>query len=52
MGVIALAEDAAILLRREIRIVIKMRSGELDFTCEENHGVSLIVRSISGLREE
>jgi hypothetical protein len=48
MRVIALAEDATILLRREIRIVIKMRGGELDFACQENHDVSII----SGLQEE
>ena len=37
--IIALAEDAAILLRREIRVVIEVRRGKLDFARHSNHGV-------------
>jgi hypothetical protein len=39
MGIIALAEDAAVLLCGQIRIVIEMRRGKFDFARDSYHGV-------------
>jgi hypothetical protein len=36
--IIAFPEDTAIFFRREIRIVVKVRGGELDFAREQDHG--------------
>src|ERR1700722_3533043 len=52
MRVIAFAEDAAVLFRREIRIVIEVRGGELDFAREQNHSVGLGASLIWARREE
>ena len=35
--IIALAEDAAVLLRREIRVVVEMRRRKFDFARDSNH---------------
>ena len=37
IGIVALAKDALVLLRGEIRIVIVVRSGELGFAGEVDH---------------
>jgi hypothetical protein len=37
VGIVALPKNAAIVLRREIRVVIEVRSGKLDFSCDQNH---------------
>jgi hypothetical protein len=34
VGVVAFAEDALVLLRGEVRIVVEMRGGKLSFACE------------------
>lgn len=52
MRIIAFPKDAPVFLRREIRIVIKVRGGELDFAREEDHGVWPIVSFICVRREE
>ena len=39
MRIIALAEDAAVLFRRKIRIVIEMRRRKFDFARDANHCV-------------
>src|SRR5215471_5011014 len=35
--IVALSKDAAILLGRKGRIMVKVRSGKLDFACQVNH---------------
>src|SRR5208282_5333429 len=37
VGIIALAEDALVLLRSKPRIVIEVRCGKFRFACEKNH---------------
>src|SRR5713226_9725287 len=42
VGIVALSKNAAVFLCREIRVVIEMRGGKLNFSREKNHGCSLI----------
>jgi hypothetical protein len=37
MRIVAFPKDAAILFRRKIRVVVEVRSGKLDFSCDQNH---------------
>jgi hypothetical protein len=52
MRVIAFTKDPAVLFRREIWIVVEVRSGELDFAREQDHGVGLVGKVIWARREE
>src|ERR1700693_5403694 len=40
VGIIAFAENPAVLIHREIWIVIEVRGAELDFACDTNHYAS------------
>src|SRR5208337_2037720 len=47
VGVVALAEDALVLLRSEFRIVIEVRCGKFRFACEIDHRDSFQLSALS-----